>query len=948
MKTVFAAFMILTFCSCSILNSGNNIFTGESGTINIELNNTNLILLPMSPLQAESAYADAITWMNTTPHVDNDTNQPGIYYVTLFLTNAEQYKDLLRYYILYSPLPYASLETNEDMIRLTKQTGRLDSASYSNVFPVFAIITSVHYNAFLDENIFVFRNIRQIEYQELASLNFSTNYINDYNERMDQLGIERPNLSGSLIMSKGFLDWLVQAIVQVIKVIADIVGTGVSLLTPRATVWGSVTYSGYDTGYKASLSGIVPGVWIKNWYLLGSISGQADGNGNYSIKLTKGWTYNMQVELNSHYAWIGLIWPDAYYCGDITVPDQDSARININMNNRDGYAMGSLYECFSFSFENGLGILPPRVRLFFMDSDEWGGFAVNNQFLVFLFGDTICINGRYPFNKYTIAHEYGHLLHFTGIKNKNPLFTGFYYFFSGNQIVYPDGNTDDLYYNDSMCYLTEGIAEFYAIAYSLSKYPYCSINEIRVRNIENNYGSKEMTYGSSTLNSDSIGSATIDSQTFHLYSWRFNRYYYEASILFDLWDNNTMQHNSTYMFTVNQNKGWCIPTTLLKSEYFSTSELSQPDYFNINFSANAIRSREIALDKISIPMRKIFDMACNIDLFSPGSPFYYQYELEYRIRNSAASLGVSSADIEDLLRLHSFNTMEFTEPQTVWTNIQPNAPFGPRADFGLVSLNGNIYLIGGSIGYSVSNLFRNDVWRSSDGITWICLTTNAGFSPRSGFGCVVFNNRIWVMGGSWSSDNDVWSSADGVIWECATTTALPFPLSDYSACVFNNNIWIIGGVTTNGPSYCIWNSQDGTNWNYITSNLNIPPDPHHVVTYKNNLWTISGGKTMHSFDGTNWTTLDTAQSIENRFRCALAITSNSILISGGHYWHNGLLIQTNDIWISTDGTNWISKSPAAEFSPRMRHSAVFNNGKTFVIGGTDTFGSNLNDVWIEE
>ena len=56
--------------------------------------------------------------------------------------------------------------------------------------------------------------------------------------------------------------------------------------------------------------------------------------------------------------------------------------------------------------------------------------------------------------------------------------------------------------------------------------------------------------------------------------------------------------------------------------------------------------------------------------------------------------------------------------------------------------------------------YANDVWYSSDGINWYQATPNANFSKRQSHSSVVFNNKIWVIGGGDNTSfyNDVWYS----------------------------------------------------------------------------------------------------------------------------------------------------------------------------------------------
>ena len=61
--------------------------------------------------------------------------------------------------------------------------------------------------------------------------------------------------------------------------------------------------------------------------------------------------------------------------------------------------------------------------------------------------------------------------------------------------------------------------------------------------------------------------------------------------------------------------------------------------------------------------------------------------------------------------------------------------------------------------------YKNDVWSSSDGVTWTQESASAAFPVRADHQVVAFNNKLWLIGGyDGSRKNDVWSSSDGVNW----------------------------------------------------------------------------------------------------------------------------------------------------------------------------------------
>jgi hypothetical protein len=65
-------------------------------------------------------------------------------------------------------------------------------------------------------------------------------------------------------------------------------------------------------------------------------------------------------------------------------------------------------------------------------------------------------------------------------------------------------------------------------------------------------------------------------------------------------------------------------------------------------------------------------------------------------------------------------------------------------------------------GYGTTQPYpRNDVWYSTNGATWTQATAAAAFTARFKHDSAVFNNKIWVIGGTDNSSNnlnDVWYS----------------------------------------------------------------------------------------------------------------------------------------------------------------------------------------------
>lgn len=200
-----------------------------------------------------------------------------------------------------------------------------------------------------------------------------------------------------------------------------------------------------------------------------------------------------------------------------------------------------------------------------------------------------------------------------------------------------------------------------------------------------------------------------------------------------------------------------------------------------------------------------------------------------------------------------------------------------RAYFQSVVMGDYMYLFGGQNFNIVQNPgipglppfiaqseFFNDVWRSSDGVNWTALTTNAGWSERAGLSAVVFNNEIYVMGGSVNDDssitpngpariyfNDVWKSSDGMNWELLTEEAPWAKRAGGVAVVKDGFIYMIGGEdgficneqTPRCPPYYndVWRTKDGMNWEVVNEHCEWLARPGHQVVVASNKFVLFGG-----------------------------------------------------------------------------------------------------------
>ena len=173
--------------------------------------------------------------------------------------------------------------------------------------------------------------------------------------------------------------------------------------------------------------------------------------------------------------------------------------------------------------------------------------------------------------------------------------------------------------------------------------------------------------------------------------------------------------------------------------------------------------------------------------------------------------------------------------------------------------------------------FFNDVWRSRDGVSWENMT--AGMDPlkrwegRAGLSAVVFNDEIYVMGGSVNDDasiiggpptriyfNDVWKSRNGRKWTRLTEEAPWGKRAGGIAVVKDGYMYMIGGEfgftcpfdpnfppteqppCLDPPYYNdVWRSKDGKKWEKVTDNAAWTKRPGHQVVVAQDRLVLFGG-----------------------------------------------------------------------------------------------------------
>lgn len=254
---------------------------------------------------------------------------------------------------------------------------------------------------------------------------------------------------------------------------------------------------------------------------------------------------------------------------------------------------------------------------------------------------------------------------------------------------------------------------------------------------------------------------------------------------------------------------------------------------------------------------------------------------------------------------------------------------------------------------------------------WVKVTDKAGWQARDSQGEVVFNDRLWIMGGWYDSfsspPRDVWSTADGKSWELVQQTAA-WKHSDLPmTTVFDGKMWLMGGwyngrLKDHSASNAVWHSTNGKDWTQATAKAAWTPRiAAGLVVFKGKMWLLGGTEdyyfgddkslkndVWYSADGKEWTrATEHAGWSPRAYHQAVVHDGKMWVMGGGNYtpkYH-----AKNDVWYSEDGITWKEATAAAPWHERLWFSAVVYRDRMWVLGGWSKGPDrNWGDVWYSQ
>jgi hypothetical protein len=292
------------------------------------------------------------------------------------------------------------------------------------------------------------------------------------------------------------------------------------------------------------------------------------------------------------------------------------------------------------------------------------------------------------------------------------------------------------------------------------------------------------------------------------------------------------------------------------------------------------------------------------------------------------------ADSEQLLK-------EIVTSGYKWTEHTGNAPFPKSYNFQLFSIRDTLWAF-----------HPSGNWFSADGKDWTKSKLGNSINNLAFLDYIVFKDAVYGLGHfegnieKFSLSSEIYRTNDLKNWTVLSKESNLPKRFFYHPFVFNNKIWIIGGSDGINDFADIWNSEDGINWEKAADNLAFGKRAgsqfvifnYKILMLNNDVWS--------SADGINWKQ-ETKEIVkgENIFGYAAIVYDNQIWLLGCN--RNGLF--KNEILTNADGKTWTAQR--APWSPRGGIAVCVYNDKIFMTGGK--YGGTpdkpefvySNDVW---
>ncbi|MFP3910182.1 MAG: hypothetical protein ACLFVX_10030 [Archaeoglobaceae archaeon] len=166
----------------------------------------------------------------------------------------------------------------------------------------------------------------------------------------------------------------------------------------------------------------------------------------------------------------------------------------------------------------------------------------------------------------------------------------------------------------------------------------------------------------------------------------------------------------------------------------------------------------------------------------------------------------------------------------------------------------NIWVVGGSEDIDDSSLYYDKVAYSRRGYNWDIMD-NIPYSPRMYPGLEAYDGDLYMFGGGVQDDgtltdvySDVWKMNENHDWTEVTSSA-PWPdRYGMGTVVYEDNMWLMGGNDGSQDRGDVWTTDNGENWSQVTEDA--PWENRRLFgaeVFKGKIWVFSGGSPSDAY-----------------------------------------------------------------------------------------------------
>jgi len=226
--------------------------------------------------------------------------------------------------------------------------------------------------------------------------------------------------------------------------------------------------------------------------------------------------------------------------------------------------------------------------------------------------------------------------------------------------------------------------------------------------------------------------------------------------------------------------------------------------------------------------------------------------------------------------------------------------------------------------------------------------------------CVAYNNFLYCIGGETSTTTQVTNvyrapiNADGTLGTWSQDSSLSMPISRSKAIVTKNRIYLIGGYSSGSYRQYVQTAPinpDGTLGVWVAINqLPQVTGLNSCITYKNNVYIIQNYKTVAdarvyycygSDDGylESWNT-GQYSCVNDVMYSEVVSNNNFAIVIGGQNTAGTVLSNVYILTINSDGSLGGSTASTSLPAAMYGHKAIVTNSKIYVLGGYNTAALN--------